>query len=58
MHEASSLYLSTTSTEREMKSVAAACTARPQRFFWMEIPFPGRKIVSLQILRPEAEGFK
>ncbi|MBR5287416.1 MAG: hypothetical protein IKU34_02360 [Clostridia bacterium] len=30
------------SIKQPMKSVAAACTARPQRYFFREIPFPGR----------------
>jgi len=50
--------LSKNAIEQQMKSVAAACTARPQRFLWREILFSGRKIVSLQISRPEAAGFK
>ena len=47
-----------TTEERKLKSGAAACTARTRDFSGGKSHFPGRKIVSLQILRPEAVGFK
>jgi len=40
------------------KSSAAACTSRSREFLWRKIPFSERKIASLQISRPESEGFK
>ena len=40
------------------KSSPAACTVGAGLFYRREIPFPGEKIASLQVLRPEPEGFK
>ena len=40
------------------QSSPAACTVGSGLFYRREIPFPGEKIASLQVLRPEPEGFK
>ena len=40
------------------QSSPAACTVGAGLFYRREIPFPGEKIASLQVLRPEPEGFK
>ena len=42
----------------EFKSCPAACTAGAGLFYRREIPFPGEKIATLQILRPESERLK
>ncbi|MCI5661096.1 MAG: hypothetical protein MR371_02485, partial [Clostridia bacterium] len=40
------------------QSSPAACTVGAGLFYRMEIPFPGEKIATLQILRPESERLK
>ncbi len=40
------------------KSSPAACTVGAGLFYRREIPFPGEKIATLQILRPESERLK
>ena len=40
------------------QSSPAACTVGAGLFYRREIPFSGEKIASLQVLRPEPEGFK
>ena len=40
------------------QSSPAACTVGAGLFYRREIPFPGEKIATLQILRPESERLK
>ena len=40
------------------QSSPAACTVGSGLFYRREIPFPGEKIATLQILRPESERLK